>query len=132
MPRGKALDIEIKNDLYEFAYSYKLFDKYPHVIDIMDFIKKAIQQYFSDNKQQMESVSSGLFISRDELQQIISEDVAFNMFEHIRILKIAFEEFDDAIEDMHVLRLRDYLSEKYLDKSVERRYKDRLKRDRKK
>lgn len=132
MPRGKALDIEIKNDLYEFAYSYKLFDKYPHVIDIMDFIKKAIQQYFSDNKQQMESVSSGLFISRDELQQIISEDVAFNMFEHIRILKIAFEEFDDAIEDMHVLRLKDYLSEKYLDKSVERRYKDRLKRDRKK
>lgn len=144
MPRGKALDIEIKNDLYEFAYSYKLFDKYPHVIDIMDFIKKAIQQYFSDNKQQMESVSSGLFISRDELQQIISEDVAFNMFEHIRILKIGFEEDDDEIENMHVLRLRNYLSEKYKPeedkpeedklkkyKSFERRYKERLKEDRK-
>ena len=134
-----------KKNLYEFAYSGKLFDKYPYVINIMDCIKKTIQQYFSDHKQEMGSVLLGMDISRDELLQIISEDVAFNMYEHIRILKIAFEEYDDTLKDMQVLRLRNYLSEKYKPekykpeedklekyKSFERRYKERLRNDKEK
>jgi hypothetical protein len=127
MPRGKTIDSDIKNNLYEFIYDENLFKNHPKIDCILNSASNMIEQYFNEHKETANCVFSELHITQDSLSKKLLQDVVFNLYEHIRILAITYHSDDlDALREFGVIRRNEYLKEKYADKPKEKRnYLDR-------
>lgn len=116
MPRSKALDGDIKNNLYYYIYNENVLKDYPKIDCILKSVSHMIEQYFKEHQKTANYIFSRLHISKDSLSKKLIQDVVFNLYEHIRILEITYHSDDvDELKELGVIRRSKYLKEKYDD-----------------